>query len=424
LNASNDSLREEAASSQNRLERTVAALRIAGSNAAKARGDADTAQATATGLAQSLQSLQTVVTETKRASQVLHQDQQQVSTAATSIQAKLLQKEADLARAQKEMLSMRTSQKRLESSHQRWKEERSDLQFTLDDQKQGLLRLGHGMAERDAVERARKERADQIELEWREAQAMLVQATAGQAAAEQTQALLKQSILELHAANKQLHEQAWGQQEASRKEKERLHEALTKAEKQAQQLRIRGEATEEDMQRLRLDKTAAEKQVSQLKTRLAGLERRLKDAGSTTMVSPDAMNESTHVSPPNNNESSTGIALGTGLGFSLPPLSGSSRLALVGGGQDNSNDNAPVPAKCCSICFKAAFGLMQSCQCGKPDCDKRAHLSCMNKIKPGPSVSHPGTPAPRLPLVLCAATATASRSSSSTDTAATGIASN
>jgi hypothetical protein len=424
-------LREEASSSQNRLERTVAALRIAGSNAAKARADADTAEATAQGLSQSLQSLESVVTETKRACHMLQQEQTLVSTTATSIQAKLLHKEADLARAHKEIYAMRGSLRSLESGAARWKQDRQALVQTSQQQQQELTRLEHAQTERDAMERARKERADKVEHEWRQAQSMLVDATGGQAAAEQTQALLKETILELQCANKNLHGELWQQQESSRKEKDRLHDALTKAEKEAQQLRIQDEASGEDMQRLRLDKMAAEKQVSQLKSRIVGLERRLKDVASGSVVSPDAAsngngNNNTNsaisdicigLGAPNDTSSSSGGGGSTnGLGFSLPPLSGSSRMSLGSSGstgQENSNNVTVVPAKSCSICFKAAFGLMKSCQCGQSDCAKRAHIHCASRIHPGPSVSHPGTPAPRLPLVLCTAVAAAIAGSSS-----------
>lgn len=420
LQASTESLREEASSSQNRLERTVAALRIAGSNAAKARADADTAEATASSLSQSLQSLSSVVSETKRACQVLQQEQTAVSSSATTIQAKLLHKEADLARAHKEISAVRGQLHTLQQGAARWKQDRKTLVQTSHDQEQELTRLSHAVKERDAFQRARKERADKIEHEWRQAQSMLVDATGGQAAAEQTQALLKETILELQCANKNLHDNLWQQQESSRKEKDRLHDALTKAEKEAQQLRIQEEASGEDMQRLRLDKMAAEKQVSQLKSRVAGLERRVKDAASGGVVSPDALDNNTNdaisgicvgLGTPNDTSvgsggSSSSSSSINGLGFSLPPLSGSSRLSLGGGGQENSN-NVVVPAKSCSICFKAAFGLMKSCQCGKSGCDQRAHITCASRINPGPSVSHPGTPAPRLPLVLCTAVSAA-----------------
>jgi hypothetical protein len=142
-------------------------------------------------------------------------------------------------------------------------------------------------------------------------------------------------------------------------------------------------------------------------------------AASGGLVSPDALNNNTNdaissicvgLGAPNDTSSSASGSISSsinGLGFSLPPLSGSSRLSLGGGGQENSNSNVVMPAKSCSICFKAAFGLMKSCQCGQSGCDKRAHITCASRINPGPSVSHPGTPAPRLPLVLCTAVSAA-----------------
>jgi len=58
--------------------------------------------------------------------------------------------------------------------------------------------------------------------------------------------------------------------------------------------------------------------------------------------------------------------------------------------------------KCC-LCCKDATENMRDCQCGKDDCDLQAHVSCLigSNHHPTPSVSHPGTPAPTLPLILC-----------------------
>jgi hypothetical protein len=107
-----------------------------------------------------------------------------------------------------------------------------------------------------------------------------------------------------------------------------------------------------------------------------GRTRRLKDvAASGGLVSPDALNNNTNdaissicvgLGAPSDTSSSAGSSSSSinGLGFSLPPLSGSSRLSLGGGGQENSNSNVVMPVKSCSIFFKAAFGLMKSCQCG------------------------------------------------------------
>lgn len=58
--------------------------------------------------------------------------------------------------------------------------------------------------------------------------------------------------------------------------------------------------------------------------------------------------------------------------------------------------------KCC-LCCKDATENMRDCQCGKDTCDLQAHVSCLigSNHHPTPSVSHPGTPAPTLPLILC-----------------------
>ena len=67
----------------------------------------------------------------------------------------------------------------------------------------------------------------------------------------------------------------------------------------------------------------------------------------------------------------------------------------------DSQGNVVPPSTICSICFKEEFGTMKACECGRPICNRQAHLICAQKINPGPSVAHPGTPAPRLPTVLC-----------------------
>ena len=392
-------LREENSTTQQRLDRTVEALRIAGSNAQKARMDADSAEATVVSLDHTLKSLQTVVTETKRASQILHQEHQQVAAAAASIEAKLLQKEGDLARSHKELKVLRESNEHLEHSHSRWKEEQGRLELSVERQSQELEDLKRVQKERDAMERARKERADKVEQEWRQAQALLVEATAGQAQAEQTKTVLEETVQSLRKANEVVHEQLAQHQATSRKENERLSEALAKAEKEAQQLRIEAEASQETTNRLRLDKQAAEKQVTELKTRAASSERRLKElTNNSSMVSPENNNGVEQVGP-----SSYGLLSETpatskvGRSYSLPPLIKSTTTVA----KSKENSGVETGPKKCSICSKLAFGIMKACQCGNPTCRRRAHISCVNRIQPGPSVSHPGTPAPSLPTVFC-----------------------
>lgn len=396
MQAANASLREESASSQSRLDRTVEALRIAGSNAAKARADADAAEATAANLAQTLQSLQAVITETKRASQILHNEQQQVTATAANAEAKLLQKEGDLVRAQKELKTLSQSSALMEISHDKWKSDRELLEGQVKKYQQEVGELLREKLEQAAIEKARKDRADKVERECHRAQSMLVEATSGQAAAEQTQAALEETIALLRKANQDLHDTLREQQKAARGDNERLSEALGKVEKEAQRLRIAAEATDEEMQRLKLDKAAADKQIQQLKTRLATVERSLKESAFVAGASVGASTTTSTVSP------ETGT-IGQQLSFHLPPLP-SSRMAPVSSCSlsltDKENKGVENGDLCC-ICFKQSLGLMKTCQCGVKDCRIKAHANCVKLSAPGPSVSHPCTPAPKLPVVLC-----------------------
>ena len=419
MQAANAALREENASHQSRCDRTVDALRLAGSNAAKARADADAAEATAATLSQTLQSLQTVITETKRASQILHQEQQQVSAAAASVEAKLLQKEGDLARAHKELQTLRLSNAALEHSHDQWKEERSLREQSIQQKEQELQQLKREKLEQTAVEQARKVRADKIEQEWRRAQAMLVEATSGQEAAEQTQAVLEETIESLQKANRELHQTLKETQDAARSDNGRLNDVLSKAEKEAQQLRIAAEAANEEMQRLKQDKASADKQIQQLKVRLAKVERDLAVSNAHAVATGSSSNNNNKnnktVSP--ESVSPTGdSSIMSALTFRLPPLASardsnktdSLTTTTTNPAALNVTDKENAGVKngthCC-MCIKPSIGIMKTCQCGDSSCKKRAHSHCVKHIQPGPSVSHPGTPSVPLPIVLCSSVA-------------------
>jgi hypothetical protein len=409
LQAANVTLREDSSSTHHRLERSVEALRRAGTQAQRARADAEAAEATAVSLAQTLQSLQTVVTETKRAAQLLHQEHAQIAAAAQQLEAKVLQKEGDLARSLGELRTLRQSHQMVVGEQSRFQNERQRLELSLEQQALELEGLKRVQKERDAMERARKERADKVEHEWRQAQALLVEATAGQVQAEHIKTVLEETVFGLRKANEAVHERLTQQQTASRKENERLSEALTKAEKEAQQLRIDAEATEEAMHRLRLDKIAADKQLQDIKVRVVSAERRLKE-----LTNSSTTNSSLPAGSPDmiQHEPSLSTVTPATMGRSyaaLPPLSNKNSQKTATATTTSNKENGPHAAAAvagstvCCLCFKPCFGMMKSCQCGKQQCQCRAHMSCVANriIPPGPSVSHPGTPAPVLPLVLC-----------------------
>ncbi|GAX22931.1 hypothetical protein FisN_24Lh220 [Fistulifera solaris] len=401
MKAANDALREESASIQQRLDRTTQALRAAGSNAQKARADADAAQATAASLAQTLDSLDTVVTETKRASQVLHQEHQKISSTVSLMEGKLIQKESELIRVNKELKSLRAENTELEELKTKWSDEQKRLKKSLDLQDEELRDLKQLQGERDALEKARKIRAEQVEKELRETQEMLISATSGQAQAEKIQKELQETILELRKSNEDIHAKMSLQQSTNADEVSRLSEALTKAEKETQKLRIEAEAAAETIQRLKMERESAKKQISDLKSRALAAEHRVKDLSSMSSLftTPEAHTNQKDA----RTVSTTSTTPAASKSFILPPLNGSGPHPIpTSTDKENTIGLSNVPqSSICSICSKASYGLMKPCQCGNKACTKKAHLSCVNRIQPGPSVSHPGTPAPQLPVVLC-----------------------
>lgn len=72
-----------------------------------------------------------------------------------------------------------------------------------------------------------------------------------------------------------------------------------------------------------------------------------------------------------------------------------------------ANDDQPhleMRQSACSLCFRPPKpnGIIKSCQCGKDDCYKWAHATCLLYRKSvSTCISHPGTPAPPLPTILC-----------------------
>ena len=331
-----------------RFERTIDALKIAAANAASARTDADQAEASSESLSTQLEALQTVVQETKQASLVLYEEQQEIAEQARAAQAKLLQAETDLARSVKETKQLREQTKEWQDKTKELQGETTALKQQLAEQQEETRKLTKALEEREALENARKERSLQIEKELRDAQALLVDASSV-AAEEETLELLRESILELQSANQKLHEKLQEQQETAQEEKERLQESLLEAEKEAQVLRI--EAS------LNSEKRAAERDANG-------------NSNTNQAVSPDAETE-------------------TSFTISRPTTM-------------NSPDSAAPQASTCSICFKEAFNMMRKCQCGSNDCNLRAHATCAARKNPGHSVSHPGTPGAKLPLILCA----------------------
>lgn len=397
LKAANQSLRDEAASYQRRLEKTLDHLRIAGSNASKARTDADAAEATASNLSQSLQSIHSVVSETKRASGSLQREQQMLQNTVASVENKLLRMEAKLATSNKELSVLQIQKGSLIADIQKEKESRLSLEANIKVRDQELEELKHSHSEHQAIEDARKQRAANIERECLNAQNLLLEVTENQAKSEQNQEALNERILTLQESNQTLHAQLQQLAKSSQQDIMRLSEALFESKKEAQQLLIKSETTEEEIKRMRLEKSSSERIVSELKSHLLQYEGMKNELSAITAGARSSHAADGHDQLISNDFGTENVPPVTSLksvNFSSPTMFGDKENDC------NSRTNVTIGNRC-AICFKPSVGIMKTCQCGNSSCTMRAHITCVNRIQPSTSVSHPGTPAQRLPVVLC-----------------------
>lgn len=376
--AANTSLRESANASNERLERTVEALRLAGANAANARADADAAEAYAASLASQLESLRHVVHETKRAAKILQDEHEQVAAATRSVESKLLKSETELFHLQKDRKTILSDQDQLRQITKEMTQEKNKLLSELGCLSERIKTLGREIEDRDALEESRKDRSATIEKELRDARSLLVVASSNAAETETTTSALKETIETILQENQSLHAKMEEFQRRSRTSEERLQDSLVKSENTAQSLRIEAASHDEQLNQLLSEKAGCEKQIHQLKARITKLEARLKDT-SAFLSSPPATR--TVGGEPSTERSTRTFE------FSVPSL------VLT------KSPSISKSRQCC-VCLKVASGLMKSCQCGKPSCDMRAHSTCLgsNTVR---HASQQGTPNSSLPVVFC-----------------------
>lgn len=451
MSHANATLRESSASSMARINTLTESLRITSSKVAQSRADADMARAKVTSLSSQLKSLKSALDETKQVCESIRVEHDDIQNSARTLEAKLVQTESELERVDKEKFEMKLERDELRQEIQNYSLTTKQMQIKLEKKEDDLQKMTKHISERDDIEQARKERLNRLENELRDSRTMLVEVTSAAKDGESTNVNLQSTIQHLQRENKSLHDKIGEVMDSSMREKSKLQEALAESESEAQKLRLKLTIDEEELQREKLDKTASEKEIAQLKTRIADLEVRLQDAISTSgIVSPNysrtvhSQSESTITSyetpgkttPASSNANKSGemkISDKRNVdslekdSFGIPPLrpvtpktgfhTNQSRISQ---GKENNmssskshkiekhsfkggSSGSKLSTAKCSICFKNAYGIMKSCQCNQVDCDKRAHASCIAGVQSQalPSVSHPGTPAPRLPCILC-----------------------
>jgi len=461
ISHANSALRDASATSTARMQTISEALRIAGEKAANARADADAAEARASSLATQLKSFKAALDETKRTCESIRTEHDDISSAARDLEGRLLQTESELNRIQKQKAKGDDDRDTMCEELQDLKQTEKMLKDYLDKRDDELLKLKKTLVEREGIEQARQERTERLDNELRNSRSMLVEMTSAAAEAESTTVELQDTISALQRENESLHKRIDETIDAAAKERTKLHEALAEAENEAQKLRLKTAADDEELQKVTLDKISSEKEVLQLKNRLNNVERRLAEVSAVGVLSPsDAISDVSSIqtdftsstmsssyeykTPAGKKSSGVSSQSSSQDGFSIPKLKSvtpkvasssllmmvsketddrSMTIAITASASQHTNNRSitaatstsqhtnsssrrsntgtrPATAKC-SICFKAPYGIMKSCQCGKPGCDMRAHATCIAGKKPLPSLSHPGTPAPSLPAILC-----------------------
>ena len=371
IEAANKELRQSLKDAEQRLERTTNALRVAGQNASNARVDADAAEATAASLASQLEAIQVVVDETKRASHVLFQEHEEISSAAQTMEAKYVEAQAESARLQNHHQQVEKQKEELASNVEVLNIEKRKLEMEVSDQTAEALKWKQSWEEVKALEEAQKKRTGRVEAELLQAKSVLVDASSAAAEAEASAATLRETIAELTTANAELHGRLRFEQASHREQQDSLEQDLQKAQQESHTLRLQSTASGAEIQKLKAENASCEQKMEQMQNKISLLERRLKD-------SPNLW-------------ASTGLGNTNTPDLAVTP----SKTSL-----DKENGIASSDSMMCSICFKVSSGILKRCQCGQ-GCNHRAHATCINKIQAGPSVSHPGTPAISLPVILC-----------------------
>ena len=398
-----------------KVDRTLEALQIAGTNAANARAEADASNARVESLTSQLNDLQSLIDDTKRCMEVVRKEHDEVSRSARSIEGQCIHMESELIRAAKvkkdaveECVFLK---RRVETSEKVARE----VQDEVNDYRDNVRMLKKDLLEMEEMERLRSDRTRCIEIEVKDARASLLDATSAAAEAESTVTSLRSVVEELRSENERLHDQMTSSRDGHAKDRTKMNEALTVAEREAQKWKMKCEEGEDEIRKLTMDKTSAATELAALRSRAANMERRLNDSSKQYSQS-EISSASSSVTP----QTSNSLGFINSFSANLPvvsdeskkrkivaelPMRKSSLNSTLGESSrqltytyTKERTNAPEPhqigqslygaptrkvgktSNTCCLCSKEG-GMMLRCQCGDIDCDIRGHAICIGKFR-------------------------------------------
>jgi chemotaxis protein histidine kinase CheA len=385
-----------------------------------------------------LEALEVVVQETKQASQLLMGEQNELAQRSQAVEQRFVEAQADLARSEASKLKYQRNHDAMASKLQDAQQRLAKSNQELDEERSANEIAQRKIEELESTNKSYKGRLERLEEELRKSQELFLDVSTATKEATNAKDQLQDALEKLQQANKELHEQLQQEQQKQRQQHEKHQDALSKLQQKNRETTEQMESFRDEAAAMKLKKVEAEKKAAGLQTRLANLERRMSDSmdlkgiGATTNTSKSSKSGGGVGDPLTTVEEGNETLGGDDPDNGTPKIP--SLPALVSA--KKSRDGKMVPK--CAFCFKDVTGPSRKCQCGKDDCTARAHAQCAQRfvgVGTSTSVSHrtyeyslnlsalcfvflstqmcanmimlfhlpaiAGTPAPKLPVILC-----------------------
>lgn len=308
----------------------------------------------------------------------------------------------------------RTESMAANESKKEVEEERDMLQRQVGDYQKECGTMKEAMLALAEAEKHRVKTIQRLERKLQRAKVSLEKATISAKNAEVEAATLRNALEKLQSENDSLSAELNDKREYIEKECNKQNDKLMTAKKEAKKWQLQVEENCIEIKMLKLELATAKKS-------------KRKDQSKDLIITPNDAANWGLINAFGAEDIASGSELFCQQTFAekqplqtalMSPRGQSSRqlLYLTSPHEKENKPNASSPLltekircakeqqKCC-LCFKDASGVMKSCQCGQQTCEKRAHATCLSKYKVGnisSCVSHPGTPLPPMPLILCA----------------------
>ena len=281
-----------------------------------------------------------------------------------------------------------------------------DLQDALNDKVEEVDKLKKKITEVSAIDQARENRSERLEQDLRETRKLLVEATSATAESESASSALNDTIQKIQSENESLHEKMSRILTKAACDRDKVLDTLGHSRSEIQKLNLQSESDKEKIKRLEMDKESTEKEISQMRNRIKNFEKRLSESNESKEANiignlDDKSNTPPDVlKTPNNSRIYPRTNMKTNGNIHKIPLLRPITPKSLNADINRGSLNSLVKSECttnpikedqnymkkntqnqCCFCQKKSFGLMKTCQCENPNCNIKAHISCLTNSK-------------------------------------------